>query len=118
MINKEQKKQFILTFSEHDKIELLASYMPFLVNGGIFVPTDRECELGEEISLVLALMDDVDAYVVIGKIVWVTPVNAHYGRKQGVGISFPEDQHGDDLKMRIESLLGVSVASSHLTHTL
>ncbi|MBL4950948.1 hypothetical protein JK635_01660, partial [Neobacillus sp. YIM B02564] len=48
----------VLSLSVKEKAALYAAYMPFLANGGIFVPTSRSHQLGDEIYLILSLMDD------------------------------------------------------------
>ena len=46
-------KQGILSLTIKDKGALYAAYMPFIKNGGIFVPTTREYKLGDEIFMLL-----------------------------------------------------------------
>ncbi len=47
--------------------------MPFLKGGGIFIPTARQYTLGEEVFMLLSLMDDPNRIAVQGKVVWLTP---------------------------------------------
>ena len=97
---------------------LYAAYMPALTDGGLFVPTQRECQLGDDMYLLVSLPDDPQRYPVAGKVVWITPPNASGGRTQGVGVRFPNDDKTRALKLRIEELLGTSLASSKPTQTL
>jgi type IV pilus assembly protein PilZ len=97
---------------------LYAAYMPALTDGGLFVPTQRECQLGDDMYLLVSLPDDAQRYPVAGKVVWITPANASGGRTQGVGVRFPNDEKTRALKLRIEELLGTSIASSKPTQTL
>ena len=101
-----------------EKGALLSAYMPFLVDGGIFVPTNREYRLGDDIYLLLSLPDDPQRYPVAGKVVWLTPGNASGGRTQGVGVRFPSDEKTRVLKQKIEETLGTSVSSNKPTQTL
>ena len=39
----------ILTITIKDKSTLYATYMSFVVNGGLFIPTNRDYEIGQEI---------------------------------------------------------------------
>ncbi len=48
-------RQGILTLSIKDKSALYAAYMPFVVNGGLFIPTNRDHEMGQEVFLLLNL---------------------------------------------------------------
>jgi type IV pilus assembly protein PilZ len=38
-------RQGILTISIKDKSALYAAYMPFVINGGLFIPTNRDYEI-------------------------------------------------------------------------
>ena len=56
----EENKQGILSLTIKDRAVLYAAYMPFVRNGGLFVPTNKRYELGEEVFILLALMDEPD----------------------------------------------------------
>lgn len=101
-----------------EKGALYAAYIPLFTEGGLFVPTNREYKLGEDIYLLLSLPDDAQRYPVAGKVGWVTPANASGGRTQGVGVRFPTDEKTRMLKVRIEEILGTSLASAKPTQTL
>ncbi|TCS39489.1 type IV pilus assembly protein PilZ [Paucimonas lemoignei] len=108
----------VLSLGIKEKSALYAAYMPFLVNGGIFVPTNKNYKLGDEIYLILTLMDDPNKYPVAGKVAWVTPSGANNNRAQGIGVHFPADETGTRVRQRIEELLGAALGSSRATHTL
>ena len=97
---------------------LYAAYMPILANGGIFVPTVRKYELGDDVYLLLSLPDDPQRYPVAGKVAWMTPANAPGGRTQGVGVGFPNDEKTRLLKLKIEELLGTQMQSAKPTQTI
>ena len=48
----------VLSLVIKEKAALYSAYMPFLKNGGIFVPTNKTYNLGDEIYLILTLLDD------------------------------------------------------------
>ena len=106
----------ILTLSIKDKAALYASYMPFIKNGGLFIPTNKEYRLGDEVFILLTLMEDPERIPVAGKIVWLTPRNAQGKRQQGIGVQFSSQDNGDTQK-RIESFLA-GVSSDRPTHTM
>lgn len=108
----------VLSLSIKDKSALYAAYMPFLKNGGIFVPTNKPYELGEEVYLLLSLMDDTVKYPIAGKVVWLTPSAAHNNRSQGIGVHFSDDEGSVSARARIEALLSTAIASARNTHTL
>ncbi len=107
----------ILSLPIKEKAALYAAYMPFLQNGGIFVPTTKAYLLGEDIYLLLSLLDDPTKYPVAGKIAWITPPGA-MSKTPGIGVHFSADESGQRLRLRIEELLGSALASSRATHTL
>ena len=53
----EDNKKGILSLTIKDRAVLYAAYMPFVRHGGLFVPTNKKYELGEEVFILLALMD-------------------------------------------------------------
>lgn len=108
----------VLSLAIREKAALYAAYMPFLKNGGIFVPTQKAYRIGDEIYLILTLMDDGTKYPIAGKVVWITPAGAHNNKAQGIGVHFPDDETGQRTRARIEEILGAALRSSRATHTL
>ena len=108
----------VLSVNISSKSALYAAYMPFLKNGGIFVPTPKTYKLGAEIFMLLQLIDDPTRHPVAGSVVWITPYGAQGGRTQGVGVHFSDDDAGKVLRGRIEQILAGHLGSSRPTHTL
>jgi type IV pilus assembly protein PilZ len=108
----------VLSLAIKEKSALYAAYMPFLVNGGIFVPTSKSYRVAEEIYLILSLMADGTKYPIAGKVAWVTPAGANNNKAQGIGVHFPGDESGQRVRQRIEEILGAAIGSSRATHTL
>ena len=108
----------VLSLSIKEKAALYAAYMPFLKNGGLFVPTNKPYKIGDEIYLTLSLMEDAAKYPIAGKVAWITPAGANNSKAQGVGVHFPADETGQRAKARIEDILGAALRSSRATHTL
>lgn len=108
----------VLSLNIREKAALYAAYMPFLKGGGIFIPTSREYRLGEDVFMLLSLMDDPNRIAVQGKVVWITPEGVQGNRTQGIGVQFTQDETGHSAKTSIEKLLGELLASARPTHTL
>jgi type IV pilus assembly protein PilZ len=108
----------VLSLAIKEKAALYAAYMPFLKNGGIFLPTQKSYKLGDEIYLILSLMDDPNKYPIAGKVAWITPPAANNNKAQGIGVHFPDDESGQRAKLKIEEILGAALRSSRATHTL
>jgi type IV pilus assembly protein PilZ len=107
----------VLSLAIKEKASLYAAYMPYLKNGGIFVPTNRPYNLGDEVYLILTLMDDPTKLPVAGRVVWVSPAGAS-NRTPGIGVHFPADEGGINARKRIEDVLGSALKSARLTHTI
>lgn len=107
----------ILTLNIKDKSALYVAYMPFIKNGGLFIPTNKEYRLGDEVFILLTLMDSAERLPVAGKVVWVTPRAAQGKRVQGIGVQFSAQDNGAT-QQKIESLLAGSVGADRATHTM
>ncbi|MCC7326002.1 MAG: PilZ domain-containing protein [Burkholderiales bacterium] len=108
----------VLSLNIREKAALYAAYMPFLKGGGIFIPTSRQYALGEEVFMLLSLMDDPNRLAVQGKVVWLTPEGVQGNRTQGIGVQFTLDETGSAARATIERILGETLASTRPTHTM
>lgn len=111
------ERQRILSFVVKDERTLCASYMPFVKNGGLFIPTTTSYSLGEELFLLLQLMDQKERIPVAGKVVWITPLGAEGNRQVGVGIQF-SDQDNGIARRKIEDYLPAASQGKYPTHTM
>ena len=108
----------VLSLSIKEKSALFAAYMPFVKGGGLFIPTNKSYKMGEEVFMLLTLMEDPAKLPVSGKVVWISPAGAHGGRTQGVGVQFAANESGKMALNKIEGLLGGSLKSTRPTHTM
>ncbi|CAM3642174.1 PilZ domain-containing protein [Parendozoicomonas haliclonae] len=106
----------MLTVTIKDKPTLYAAYMPFLQGGGLFIPTLKAYEVGDEVFLRLSLMDEPGKLPVAGRVVWVTPAGAQGNRKPGIGIQFTDTD--DTVRGKIETHLAGALKSDRPTNTL
>ena len=110
-------RQSILSLTIKDKNALYAAYMPFVTNGGLFIPTTKRYRIGDEVFMLLSLMDETERLPVAGKIIWITPVGAEGNRAAGIGVQF-SDQDGGMARNKIETYLAGALKSDRPTHTL
>lgn len=110
-------RQGILSLTIKDKNALYAAYMQFVANGGLFIPTNKKYKLGDEVFMLLTLMDETERIPVAGKIIWVTPIGAEGNRAVGIGVQF-SDQDGGMARNKIEGYLAGSLESERPTHTM
>lgn len=108
----------VLSLNINSKSALYAAYMPHLRNGGIFIPTARGYSLGDEVFMLLSLMDDPAKLPIAGSVVWITPAGAQNSKAQGIGVQFNSDDSGIEARRKIEGVLGGVMQSSRPTHTL
>lgn len=107
----------VIQLAIKEKSALYAAYIPLFSEGGVFIPTTREYQLGDDIYVLLSLPEDPQRYPVAGKVAWVTPAKASNNRTQGVGILFPKDEKSRLLKLKIEEILGAHLGSDRSTQT-
>jgi len=107
----------VISLAIREKAALYAAYMPFVQGGALFVPTTRSANLGDDLYLILTLLDDSTKFAVPGKVVWITPAGST-GRQQGVGIQFAKNESGEQVRAKIEEMIGGVLKSSRQTHTI
>ncbi len=110
-------RQGILSLTIKDKNALYAAYMQFVENGGLFIPTNKKYQLGDEVFMLLTLMDETERIPVAGKIIWITPAGAEGNRAAGIGVQF-SDQDDGMARNKIETYLAGALKSDRPTHTM
>lgn len=107
----------ILSYNIESKQELYAAYMPFLTNGGLFVPTRKSFALGDEVLILLSLLGE-ERIAIPGKVAWITPPGSQRGSSSGVGIQFGEGPEGQQAQTTILSILAGMLESERPTRTI
>ncbi len=110
-------RQGILSLTIKDKGALYSAYMPFVKNGGLFIPTNKTYQIGDEVFMLLTLMEETEKLPVAGTIVWITPKGAQGNRASGIGVQF-SDQDGGSARNKIETYLAGALGADRPTHTL
>jgi type IV pilus assembly protein PilZ len=113
----EVKKPTVLSLAIKDKAILYTTYMGYLKEGGLFIPTTRPFLLGQEVSMLLTLMEEAEKFSVNGTVVWITPKGAQGNRAAGIGVQF-KGEEGQKLRRKIETYLAAALKSDKPTHTL
>ena len=107
----------VLSLNINSKPPLYAAYMPYLKRGGIFVPTAKPYAIGDEVFMLLSLMDEPGKLPIAGSVVWGTPAGAQNNKTQGIGVQFSEDESGQAAKRKIETILA-GYPAGRQTHTI
>jgi type IV pilus assembly protein PilZ len=111
-------RQGILSLAIKDKAALYNAYMPYIRQGGIFVPTPRRYFIGDEVFLLLTLPDSSERLPVAGKVIWVTPAGAQGNRAAGIGVQFADTAEGEAVKNKIETTLAGTLNAEQPTQTM
>lgn len=114
---KDKERSSVISIAIKDKQALYMSYMPFVTGGGLFVPTKKEYNLGDEMFLLVKIMEEIDPVQISGRVVWISPPGALGNRPRGVGVQFTGDTAKKASNL-IESKLGASVSLTRATHTM
>ena len=111
-------RQGILSLVVKDKAALYNAYMPYIKQGGIFVPTPRRYFIGDEVFLLLTLPESSERLPVAGKVVWVTPTGAQGNRTAGIGVQFADSSEGESVRSKIETALAGTLNADKPTQTM
>ena len=112
-----EARKGIILFSITDRGALYSSFMSYVKNGGVFVPTARNYELGDEVFMLLKMMDDPSMLPVKGKVVWVTSPGAQGNKAPGIGVQFDAEDEGK-ARLNIESKIVAGVEGDRPTQTM
>ena len=107
----------VLSLTISQRSALYAAYIPQLKRGGLFIPTSKHYRLGDDVFMILSIMNDPNKLPVAGKVVWITPPNCQGSKTQGIGVQFSDDDSGRAARRRIEALLSGLLQSTRTTHT-
>ena len=110
-------KPGLLTLTIKDKAALYLAYMQFVKNGGLFIPTNSTYNLGDEVFMLLNLMDEGEKIPVAGKVIWITPKGAQGKRMAGIGVQF-SDQDNGETRQKITNYLAGALDGDKATHTM
>lgn len=110
-------KRGILSLSIKDKDALYSAYMPFVTNGGLFIPTNRAYQYGEEVFILISLMEEEEKIPVAANIVWITPKGPGNYRPAGIGVRFSDEDKGT-LRGKIETYLAGAMERDQQTNTM
>lgn len=112
---------------------LYSSYLPFLKNGGLFIPTEPSFhKLGDDVTLFLTLKTKMfeEKFSVSTKVVWINPKHAQGARPAGIGVHFINEeqqqqqqqqvskQDNQTLREKIEKALMGLLESDRRTYTM
>jgi len=111
-------RQGILSLALKDKNALYTAFLSFVKGGGIFVPTPKRYNLGDEVFVLMTLPESSERLPVAGKVVWITPAGAQGNRAAGIGVQFADSAEGEAARGKVEALLAGITNSDKPTGTM
>ncbi|ERL54813.1 PilZ domain-containing protein [Psychrobacter aquaticus] len=107
----------ILTCHIENIETLYASYLSFVSNGAIFVPSDQPQQLGNEVFIAITLPNSSERLPMNGKVVWIN-AKAQSGRPAGFAVQIGTDIAGQKIKNEVERLLAGKIDGLQSTYTM
>lgn len=99
-----------------DKDMLYQSYMPYVVGGGLFIPSKQAVQMGEEVFVLATLPEQSQKIPLTGKVIWIS--HKQNGIKlQGFGIQLTGEK-GVFYKSEAEKMLAGFKAVGRNSYTM
>ena len=105
----------ILSVSLKDPMSVFNAYMPYVSGGGLFIETQKKVKLGDEVFILLQILEQTEPTPVSAKVIWVTPKGST-SFKPGIGIQLGPDNR--ELMNMIETQIADLLNSPNPTHTM
>ena len=112
-----KKKRFVLPIDAMDRSKLHNIYMPFITGVALFFPTARPFDLGDEVNILLNLIDEPDKILLEGRVVWLTPKQSEGGYAAGIGVKL-EGENASHVRSKIDNILAGTLTSGPNTQTM
>jgi|TARA_B110000483_G_scaffold216665_1_gene268399 type IV pilus assembly protein PilZ len=78
-------KDGVLSVVLRDPVALFGTYMPHATGGSLFIETQKNVNLGDEVFILLDILEQGESTPVSAKVIWVTPKETTSCRP-GIGI--------------------------------
>lgn len=100
----------------NDRATLQASYMPYILGGGLFVPSKNPVKMGDEVFVLAGLPDQSQKVPLTGKVIWISQKQNGI-KPQGFAIQLTGEK-GIYYKMEAEKLLAGSMSLDRPSFTM
>ena len=107
----------ILTCHIEDMATLYASYLSFVENGALFVPSKNPQKIGDEVFIAVTLPNSSERLPMNGKVVWINHKGQAH-RPAGFAVQIGTDVAGQKIKNEVERLLAGKIDSQQPTYTM
>lgn len=110
-------KKGVIRLNIADLRDLYQAYMPFVDGCGIFVATEEQYKLEQEIFVFLKLPNDLGKFAASGRIIWLNPPKKVSKRVPGIGVQL-RGREAPKIREIIEKGLGKMLSSGLPSATL
>ena len=100
----------------NDRATLQASYMPYILGGGLFVPSKNPVKMGDEVFVLAGLPDQSQKVPLTGNVIWISQKQNGI-KPQGFAIQLTGEK-GIYYKMEAEKLLAGSMSLDRPSFTM
>ena len=100
----------------NDRATLQASYMPYILGGGLFVPSKQAVKMGDEVFVLAGLPEQSQKVPLTGKVVWISQKQNGI-KPHGFAIQLSGEK-GTYYKMEAEKMLAGSMSLDRPNFTM
>lgn len=100
----------------NDRATLQASYMPYVLGGGLFVPSKQAVKMGEEVFVLAGLPEQSQKVPLTGKVIWISQKQNGI-KPQGFAIQLSGEK-GIYYKLEAEKMLAGSLSLDRPNFTM
>ena len=98
-----EEKKIVYRFENINTLK--NAFMPFVRDGGIFIPTEDVFHLGDVVNVAVTLSEGEQTFTFSGEVIWVTPKSIHSANHDpGIGIQCNSDE-GEAFQKATQQLL-------------
>ena len=74
--------------------EILQSiYLAYIRNGGVFIPTRGSYTLGDQVFVLLSLVEEERKIPLCAAVIWITPIQSQENKYPGIGVRFIDSEN-------------------------
>lgn len=88
------KQHANLFFLSIPSAEILQSiYLRYIRNGGVFIPGVGNYALGDQVFVLLSLVEEKRKIPLCAAVVWITPLQSQENKRPGIGVRFIDPEN-------------------------
>jgi len=88
---KQHSNLFFLSISSTEILQSI--YLRYIRNGGIFIPSVGNYGLGDQVFVLLSLVEENKKIPLCAAVVWITPLQSQENKRPGIGVRFIDPEN-------------------------